>query len=295
MKVGYCAILGLPNAGKSTFLNAILSKKVSIVSPKPQTTRDDIIGIFNSKDCQIVFIDTPGLFEGNVLLDKTLLKRARSSLSGTDCILYLIDSSQKRNMEDDFKNIHRLEKMDIPFIIAFNKIDLMRAPEMEKLLLAYREEFPTSETVQLSAYTDFNLKEVRERVINHFEEGERYFPVETITDKEPPFMAKEVIREMLLRFLKEEIPHQSAVKINEFVEEKDQINIKAKILVEKDGQKAIVIGKGGSMIKTISMASRKEMMRMWKKRVNLALTVDVSPNWRRDEVALSSLGYGKRD
>jgi len=293
MKSGFCAILGRPNVGKSTLLNALLSKKVSIVSPKPQTTRDQILGIYNEKGLQIVFIDTPGLFESDEALDKAMNKAARSSLQDIDCLLYLIDASNEDYGEDEkiLSGIHSKK----PWILAFNKIDLATAPMMEALTNHYKTLYPAAEQVQLSALTNFGLKEVKEAVASHLSEGPAYYPEEQISDKDHAFMAKEIVRQELLHFLKQEIPHQSAVYVSSFKEEKETAKINAVIYVEKETQKGIVIGHGGEMIKKISMSARHELERMWQKHVILILEVEYSPNWRNDAAKLKKLGYGDKD
>lgn len=293
MKSGFCAILGRPNVGKSTLLNALLSKKVSIVSPKPQTTRDEILGILNEKDLQIVFIDTPGLFDSEEALDKSMNKTARSALRDIDCLLYLIDASVEDYSEDE-KILSGL-RTDKPLLLAFNKIDLATAPMMEKLVAEYSTKFPSAKQIQLSALTNFGLKEVKEAVVACLNEGPCYYPEQQVTDKDHAFMAKEIIRQELLHFLKQEIPHQSAVYIAKFIEKGDAVKIEGIVYVEKETQKGIVIGKNGTMIKRISMSARHELEGMWHQHVTLLLNVEFSPNWRNDAAKLKKLGYGGPD
>jgi GTP-binding protein Era len=293
MKSGFCAILGRPNVGKSTLLNAILSKKVSIVSPKPQTTRDQILGIYNEKGLQIVFIDTPGLFESDEALDKAMNKSARSALRDVDCILYMIDASVEDYTEDD-KLLSSL-KSTKPWILAFNKIDLATAPMMEKALTHYQTLYPKAQILQISALTNFGLKDVKDAVASYLSEGPAYYPETQTSDKDHAFMAKEIVRQELLHFLKQEIPHQSAVYIASFKEDKETAKVNGVIYVEKETQKGIVIGRGGEMIKKISMSARHELERMWQKHVILLLEVEYSPNWRNDAAKLKKLGYGDQD
>jgi GTP-binding protein Era len=293
MKSGFCAILGRPNVGKSTLLNALLSKKVSIVSPKPQTTRDQIIGIYNEKDLQIVFIDTPGLFESEEALDKAMNKAARGSLADIDCLLYLIDASEETYDDDDkvLSTIHS----DKPWILTFNKIDLADAAMMEKITAHFKTLYPKAEQLQLSALTNFGLKDVKDTVASHLKEGPQYYPEGEVSDKDHAFMAKEIVRQELLHFLKQEVPHQSAVYISSFKEDKETAKISGVIYVEKETQKGIVIGHGGEMIKKISMSARHELERMWQKHVILVLEVDYSANWRNDVAKLKKLGYGAKN
>lgn len=291
MKAGFVTILGKPNVGKSTLLNAILSKKVSIVTPKAQTTRDDIIGIYNDKDTQIVFIDTPGLFEGDESLYKVMYHSARRSLSQVDVVLFLIDSSTKDFTQDEefLKSI----KTDAKFILVFNKIDLVKADEMETLKEHYKELYPTYEQIEISALTNFGLKELKNKIKENLTDGLPFYPDDVYTDKDNSFMAKEVIREQLLHFMRQEIPHECAILITKYKENEKEIKISATIVCEKETQKPIIIGKGGEMIKKISMTARRNLEKMWKKRVVLITEVECLPDWRNDIRKLNQLGYSK--
>lgn len=291
MKSGFIAILGQPNVGKSTFVNALLSKRVSIVSPKPQTTRDNIDAIYNGKDVQMIFIDTPGLFNSEEALDKFMNKEARSSLSGADAAIYIVSAAEKSTDKDDaiLKNL----KLDCPLFIVINKIDIATAPEMEKLLKHYISFFPNAFVMQMSALTNFGLKEIRDKVCELMPDGPLYFDSDTFTDKDRIFETKEMIRFELLHFLSDEVPHQCAVTIDSFKETKDIAKILASIYVEKERQVAIVVGKGGEMIKKISMTARRNLQKQWKKRVELILKVVHEPNWRNKPDKLKAFGYSE--
>ncbi len=293
MKCGFCTILGKPNVGKSTLLNALLSKKVSIVAPKSQTTRDDIIGVYNEKDAQLVFIDTPGLFEGEESLYKQMYRSARRSLSDVDVVLYLVDSSVKDYSADD--SLLSSIKTDAPIIVVFNKIDLARADMMEELKAHYAEKFPNYKQIEISALTNFGLKDLKNEIKSHLSEGLPFYPEDVYTDKDASFMAKEVIREELLHFLKQEIPHECAIVIKSFKENEDKVTIKATIVCEKETQKPIIIGKGGEMIKKVSMTARRNLESMWSKHVTLYTDVECMPGWRNDNRKLAQLGYGKSE
>ena len=293
MKVGFVSILGLPNVGKSTLINAILSKKVSIVTSKSQTTRDAIMGVYNEKDLQIVYIDTPGLFPGDEALYQMMEKSARRSISGVDVILYVIDSTSKNYSKDD-ETLASI-KSDAPIILLFNKIDDVRVEQMEALLAHYNEKYPSYEKIQISAKTNFGLKDIKNAVVAHLSEGLPYYPEDVITDKDKPFMAKEAIREELLRFLKDEIPHECAVEVTSFEERDGGSFIKATIVSEKENHKAIIIGKGGDMIKKISMSTRHNLEKMWQQHVTLICKVECVPGWRNDPRKLQKLGYGGKD
>lgn len=290
MKAGFVALLGRPNAGKSTLLNAILSKKVSIVSPKSQTTREDILGIYNEKDLQIVYVDTPGLFEGEEALYRSMLRSAKRSLSGVDAVCYLVDCSRK-DFEKDDEFLQKI-KTDGKKFLLLNKIDLATAPEMEAIKARFAEHFPEYKQIELSALRNFGLKDLKESLREVLPENPPFYPPETLTDKDRPFMAKEVTRESLLHFLKEEVPHNTAVKVTGYEEKGGAITVNAIIYCAKPNQKAIIIGKGGDMIKKISMRTRKELETMWKKHVSVYLEVEVLKDWYRDPKKLETLGYG---
>lgn len=292
MKVGFVAILGRPNAGKSTFLNAVLSKKVSIVSPKAQTTRDSIYGILNESDRQIVFVDTPGIFFGEGALDRYMKKSAFDSSKDVDAILYLIDGSA-RDLEPDFKILSSL-RSEAPRILVMNKIDLLRIEEGEAKKKLIHERFPEATLLEASFLKSFGIKDVKNAIEPYLVEGEPFYPEGALTDKDLPYRAKEIIRQELLHFLKQEIPHQSAVFIDRFQKKQGGYNIEATILLNKKNHKAIVIGKGGEMIKKISMAARHEMERVFKAHVtSLSIEVEVKEGWRDDPTMLKKLGYAE--
>ena len=290
MKVGFVAILGRPNAGKSTFLNAVLSKKVSIVTPKAQTTRDSICGILTEKERQIVFVDTPGIFFGEGALDRYMKKSAFDSSKDVDAILYLIDGSAK-DLEPDFSIIEGL-RSTAPRILILNKIDLLRIEEGEAKKKAIRARFPDYPLLEASFLKNFGIKEVKEEIEKYLVEGEPFYPEDTLTDKDLSYRAKEIIRQELLHFLKQEIPHQSAVLIKKFAPDGDGYRIEARVILNKKNHKSIVIGKGGEMIKKISMSARHEMERVFKKHIHsLDIEVEVKEDWRNDPAMLKKLGY----
>ncbi len=292
MKSGFVAILGRPNVGKSTFLNAILSHKVSIVSPKPQTTRDNIIGVLTEKDYQMVFIDTPGLFEGEAALDKFMNKEARSSLGDADICLFMISADNFEEDDPSFKTLKAL-KLNCPFLILVNKIDLATAPKMEALLSELHEEFPNKEIIQMSALTNFGLKDVKEAVAKYLPEGPMYYKEGTLTDKGVAFDVKETIRYEMLHFLSDEVPHQAAVTIDSLNEKAKEIYIEATIWVEKKSQIGIVVGKGGEMIKKISMTARRDLEKRLHKHIDLRIEVRQAADWRQKSDRLKAFGYSK--
>lgn len=292
MKSGFIAVLGAPNVGKSTFINAVLSKKVSIVSPKPQTTREALEAIYTDKECQLIFIDTPGLFDSSEALDQYMNKEARGAISSADAVIYMVSGAEGSYEQDD-KTLNTLH-FSCPLFIVINKIDLATAPMMEKAIAHFSTSYPNAKVFQLSALTNFGIKDLRDALKEAMKEGPAYFPEGEITDKDRPFFAKEEIRQELLHFLKDEVPHQSAVVIDSFKEKDESIKILATIYVEKPSQEAIVIGKGGQMIKAISMTARRNLMKEWKKRVELLVKVSYEPNWRNKVDKLKAFGYGQQ-
>lgn len=294
MKAGFVAILGRPNVGKSTLLNALLSKKVSIVSPKAQTTRDAISGIYEDKDVQIVFVDTPGIHSGDRKLDAHMRRSAFSSSREVDCILFLIDASS-RDLEADFRVIDAINS-PAPRIYVLNKIDLVRPEIGQGKIAALKERYGEDiHVIEASFLENFGLKEVKEAVIPYLSSDVPFYPSDMITDKDTVFQAKEVIREKLLHFLRDEIPHSAAVKVTKLDHDQNGYHIAATVILDKENHKGIVIGKGGSMIKKISIAARQELEHMWKENVvSLVLKVEVDPGWRDDMKKLIDIGYGDR-
>ena len=291
MKSGFVAILGRPNAGKSTLLNALLSKKVSIVSPKAQTTRDAVIGILNEKDMQIVFVDTPGIHTGDRKLDSHMRRSAFSSSRDVDAIVYLFDAGEE-DYEPDFKIIDSI-RSEAKRIYVLNKIDLIDPLKGEAKLSAIRDRYPGATIMPASFKENFGIKEIKDAVEPLLSGDFPFYPTDQYTDKDLRFQAKEIIREKILRFLKEEVPHSSAVRITSFTYKNNAYYIEAEIIVDKTAHKAIVIGKGGAMIKKISMASRQQMEKDWHKRVgDLTIEVNCLPGWRDSPRALADLGYG---
>lgn len=293
MKVGVIAILGKPNAGKSTLLNALLSKKVSIVSPKAQTTRDSVMGVLNEKDRQIVFVDTPGIYYGDGKLDSHMRRAAFGSSRDVDAILYLIDGSVD-SAESDIKILKSIDS-EAPKIIVLNKIDLIRVEKARDMEAKIKEAFSDAPILETAFKDNFGLKEVKKAIEPYLWDGDPLFEAGTLTDKDREYQAKELIREKMLHFLRQEIPHQSAVRIDSFKREKGGYHIEASLIVEKAAHKSIVIGKGGEMIKKISMAARHEMERNWHDHVTaLTIEVIVMPGWRNSPKLLAELGYGDR-
>ena len=290
MKSGFVAILGRPNVGKSTIINAIVNHQVSIVTDKSQTTRNNIIGIYNSPEAQIVFLDTPGIHKPKQQLGKEMNNMAYSAAHDVDAALFVVDASKPYGVGDQFIVDH-LDIHNVPLIIVFNKIDLARLNETKELKKTYREIFPKAIFIDTVAKEGFNIDELIKKVVSLLPEGPAYYPTEMVTDKDEIFQIKEIIREKILKQLREEVPHSIAIYMEEIDWDHKPIEITASIIVEKDSQKGIVIGAGGKRIKEIGSKARIDIERLLNKHVFLELQVKVVEDWRNEPSALRTYGY----
>ena len=290
MKSGFVAILGRPNVGKSTLLNAILNKKVSIVTDKAQTTRDDIKGIYNSEDAQIVFIDTPGIHKPHQKLGQEMNNMAFGAAHNVDASVLVVDSSKQFGEGDQFL-IDHLDISNAPLIIVLNKIDLIKITDAKKLREIYEGKFPNATILECVAKEKFNVDTLISRLIEILPEGPRYYDVTEVSDKDEIFQIREIIREKILKTLRDEVPHSIAIYMENIEWEENPIEIKASIIVEKDSQKGIVIGAGGRRIRDIGTKARRDIEKLLDKHVFLELFVKVSEDWRNQEDALSKFGY----
>ena len=290
MKSGFVAILGRPNVGKSTIINNIVNHNVSIVTDKSQTTRNNIIGIYNAEGVQIVFLDTPGIHKPKQQLGKEMNNMAFSAAHDVDAALFVVDASKPFGAGDQFI-IEHLDIHRVPLIIVFNKIDLARLNETEELKKTYRSVFPKAIFIDTVAKEGFNIDELIKTVVSLLPEGPAYYPVEMITDKDEIFQIKEIIREKILKSLREEVPHSIAIYMDHIDWDAKPIQIMASIIVEKDSQKGIVIGAGGKRIKEIGSKARTDIERLLGKHVFLELQVKVVEDWRNEPQSLRTFGY----
>lgn len=290
-KSGYAALVGRPNVGKSTLLNALLGEKLSITSPKPQTTRWQILGIKIVDDAQIVYVDTPGINrEQKRAMNRHLNRIAGSVLHDADVIVFLVDATTWRS--EDEMVLEKLKETDKPVILAINKIDLVKdkaelLPTIEKL----KEMYPFKHIVPISALDAENLTALEEEIADLLPDGPMLFPEDQITDKSVRFQASEIIREKLIQSTEEELPYAMTVEIEEFKQEGELTTIGAVIWVERQGQKIIVIGKKGARLKKVGIQSRRELEKLVGTKVFLRLWVKIKENWTDDDRALKSLGY----
>ena len=290
MKSGFVAILGRPNVGKSTILNGVINKKVSIVTDKSQTTRNQIKGIYNSKDLQIIFIDTPGIHKPHAKLGEEMNVMAYSAAHDVDVNILVVDASRPFGEGDEFLLEH-LDIKNAPLIIVLNKIDEARIYEVQALKDKYHELLPEAEIIETVAKEKFNLDLLIKTVEKYLEEGPEYYPVESYTDKDEVFQIKEIIREKVLKTLRDEVPHSIAIYVNNIDYESNPMHILATIIVEKDSQKGIVIGKNGQRIKHIGQKAREDIEKLLKKHVFLELFVKVKDDWRNNDDLLEQYGY----
>ncbi len=293
-RCGYVAIVGRPNVGKSTLLNHILGQKISITSRKPQTTRHQVLGIKTEGDNQIIFVDTPGLHRGaDKAINRYMNRAASSAIRDVDLVLFLVDRTAWT--DEDQMVLEQVQQARRPTVLVVNKVDLL---EDKELLLPHLQELAErgqfAAIVPLSALRAHNIAPLEQEIIKHLKESEHFFPEDQITDRSQRFLAAEIVREKIMRQLGEELPYAVTVEIEEFGFENGVIDISALILVERDGQKRILIGEKGSRLRSIGTDARKDMERMFDCKVMLRLWVKVKSGWSDDERALRSLGYEDR-
>ncbi len=291
-KSGYVAIVGAPNAGKSTLLNRMLGEKISITSKKPQTTRNRILGVVHRPDVQIVFIDTPGIFKAKDTLNLRIVDTALSAIGDADMILFVLDAANPDPTSEYFL-VKRLQNRERPVILALNKIDLIEKTDLLRLIKKWSTGYGFDIIVPISASEGTQTDALIEAMENFLPTGPPYFPEDALTDLPERFIAAEMIRETVFRLTGEEIPYATAVTVDSFKEEKngELVKIEATIHIERDSQKGIIIGKEGSKLKRIGTESRKKIEHMLDTKVYLKLFVRVQKNWRKDTRALRKFGY----
>jgi len=290
MKSGFVSILGRPNVGKSTILNGIINKKVSIVTDKSQTTRNVIRGIYHGENSQIIFLDTPGIHKPHAKLGEEMNIMAYSSAHDVDVNILVVDASHPFNEGDEYL-INHLDINNAPLILVLNKIDQATIVEVNELKSTYKVVLPKAVVEETVAKDKFNLDVLIKTIEDLLPEGPEYYESDVITDKDEVFMIKEIIREKVLKNLRDEVPHSIAIFVNDIDYEANPIHILATIIVEKESQKGIVIGKGGKMIKLIGTKARESIEKQLKKHVHLELRVKVQEDWRNDDSQLEKYGY----
>lgn len=290
-KSGFVAIIGQPNVGKSTLLNSIIDSKISIVSPRPQTTRDKILGILNEPDQQVIFIDTPGIIRPNSKLDEYMKKNIKDALKGVDVIVYVLDVKSKI----DNKEIEMIENysksVNGNLILLVNKVDLINSKDIYEKLSLFKDMKNISDIIPTSAKKGFNTKVLKTAISKLLPEGPKYYDDSDFTDVNEKFLVSEIIREKALLFIRDEIPHGVAVKIEKFLEKEDIVEIDALIICSKPSHKNIIIGRRGSMLKNIGKSARLDIERLLDKKVYLNTWVKVEKDWKDSLGKLKDFGY----
>jgi len=290
-KSGFMTLWGRPNVGKSTLLNLLIGEKIAIVSPKPQTTRNRIIGILELENAQIIFVDTPGIHQPKHKLGAYLVEEATAQLPDADLVIFVVDVSVPPTYEDELA-AKQLKRLKAPIILALNKRDLVKPDVLHERSLQYTALGDFEFAIDISATLGTNVGKLVEKVVELLPEGPRYYPKGTLTEMPEKFMLAELIREAAIHELQQEVPHCIAVLVDEFEERPNGVvYIAATIYVERESQKKIVIGKGGAMIKRIGQRARASIEDYLKRHVYLELWVKVAEDWRKDEQALRRFGY----
>jgi GTPase len=292
-RAGFVAVVGRPNVGKSTLVNRLVGQKVAIVSDKPQTTRNRILAVVNRPGAQIVLFDTPGIHKPMHRMNERMVDAAVHSIGQVELTLWVIDATEEYGPGDRHVR-DLLKKSGRPVILAINKIDRIPKPNVLKIIEQYRHLLDFAEVVPISALTGDNVERLADQLVAHLPEGSPLYPDDFLTDLPERFFVGEMVRERILRLTREEIPYTTGVMIDSFKEEGQLVRIEASILVERESQKGIIIGKGGSMLKTIGSEARKEIEKFLGTHVYLGLFVKVREHWREDAATLEQMGVGDK-
>jgi len=290
-KAGFVNIIGNPNVGKSTLMNALVGEKLSIITPKAQTTRHRILGIVNHDEYQIVFSDTPGIIKPAYELQASMMDFVKSALDDADVLIYMVEVGETALKNEAFFN--KIINSKIPVILLLNKIDKSNKEEVDEKIAYWQEKVPNSFVYVISALEKFNVESVFYKIIELLPEGPPFYPKDQLTDKSERFFVNEKIREKILTHYKKEIPYSVEVETESFIEEENIVRIRSIIMVERDTQKGIIIGHKGTAIKRVGAEARKDLERFFQKKVFIELYVKVNKNWRSDKNQLKRFGYNQ--
>lgn len=289
-KSGFVAICGRPNVGKSTLLNQIIGQKIAIISDKPQTTRNNILGVYHGDNLQMVFVDTPGIHRPFTKLGETMMKSAGSAMRDADVVLFLVEPTAQPG-KTELKIMEDLKKTDIPVILVINKIDKIKKDLLLPVIAAYQSQFDFASVFMISARQNDGVNALLTELSTFIPEGPMFFPEDTVTDQPERQLVAELVREKLLYLLEQEIPHGIAIEVFSMKEKDKLYDIEVNIYCEKQSHKGIIIGKGGSVLKEAGSLARADIEKMLDKKVLLKLWVKVKDDWRNREAALKNFGY----
>lgn len=290
-KSGFVSIVGRPNVGKSTFLNHVIGQKIAIMSDKPQTTRNKVQGVLTEDQSQIIFIDTPGIHKPKHKLGEFMLKVSKNALREVEVIMFMINAQQKLGPGDEYV-MEMLKGTKTPVFLVINKIDMIHPDELMKKIEEYRQLFDFAEIIPISALEGNNIDTLLNTIKKYLPEGPQYYPADQVTDHPERFIISEMIREKVLHLTRDEVPHSIAVEIEKIArDENDKVRVTASIIVERDSQKGIIIGKRGSMLKDIGIRARKDIENLLGSKVYLELWVKVQKDWRDRASQLKDYGY----
>ncbi|MGJ8549826.1 GTPase Era [Winogradskyella wichelsiae] len=291
-KAGFVNIIGNPNVGKSTLMNAFIGEKLSIITSKAQTTRHRILGIVNGEDFQVILSDTPGIIKPAYELQASMMDFVKSAFDDADVLVYMVEIGEKELKDEAFFN--KITNSKIPVLLLLNKIDNSNQEQLEEQAQLWQEKVPNAEFFPISALEGFNVQNVFDRIIELLPASPAFYPKDQLTDKPERFFVNEAIREKILMHYKKEIPYAVEVDTEEFFEEDEIIRMRSVIMVERDTQKGIIIGHKGSALKRVGIEARKDLEKFFGKQVHLELYVKVNKNWRSNQTQLRRFGYNQR-
>jgi GTP-binding protein Era len=291
-KAGFVNIIGNPNVGKSTLMNAFVGERLSIITSKAQTTRHRILGIVNGDDFQVILSDTPGIIKPAYEMQKSMMDFVKSAFEDADVLIYMVEIGEKELKDEDF--FHKIIHAKIPVLLLLNKIDKSNQEQLEEQIALWKEKVPNAEIYPISALENFNVKEVFARILELIPISPAYYPKDALTDKPERFFVNETIREKILLNYDKEIPYAVEIETEEFLEDEKIIRIRSVIMVERDTQKGIIIGHKGGALKKVGMQSREDLEKFFGKQIHIELYVKVNKDWRSNAFQLRRFGYNQK-